>query len=133
SSISQNRSQDGAGIAWGGQSLLITDSAVTSNAAQAFGGGIYKAFDGNISIVNSTIAGNFAPFGGAIQIGVPDFPTSGPTGLVTIANSTLAGNRSSVGGGGLSGAPFASPNHAAVTLASTIVADNVNSLSGPSD
>jgi Right handed beta helix region len=132
SSISDNRAQDGAGIVWGGKSLLITDSAITGNIAQAFGGGIYKAFSGNITIVNSTIAGNSAPFGGAIQLGVPDFPTSGPTGLVTITNSTLAGNRASVGGGGLSGAPFASPNHAAATLASTIVADNVR-ISGPND
>ena len=133
SGISQNRSQDGAGISWRGISLLMTDSAITGNTAQAFGGGIFKPVEGNITIVNSTIAGNLAPWGGAIQLGVPDLPTSGPTGLVTITNSTLAGNRSSIGGGGLSGAPFASPNHATATLAGTIVADNVSALSGPSD
>jgi hypothetical protein len=125
SSISENRAQDGAGIAWGGGSLLVTDSAITGNTAQAFGGGI---FGGDITVVNSTIAGNRAAFGGAIQVGIPDFLTGGPTGLVTIANSTLAGNRASVGGGGLGG-PAGSP--AKAILAGTIIADNTN-LSGVS-
>jgi hypothetical protein len=132
SSISNNQAQDGAGIAWSGTSLVITDSAITGNVASAFGGGIFKPFAGDIAIVNSTIAANRAPFGGAIQLGVPDAFTTGPTGLVTIANSTLAGNGSLVGAGGLSGAPFAQ-NRATATLASTILASNSTSGFGPSD
>jgi hypothetical protein len=133
SSISDNQAQDGAGIAWSGTSLLITDSAITGNLSSGFGGGFFKPLAGDIAIVNSTIAANHSPFGGGIQLGVPDAPSPGPSGLVTIANSTLAGNSSLVGAGGIGGAGAFAQNRATATLASTILANNTSNGLGQGD
>ena len=70
--------------------LRVTSSTISGNSAGRFGGGI----SGNASVVNSTISGNEADFGGGIA------------GSGNVTDSTISGNRANHSGGGVYG-PFA--------------------------
>ncbi len=130
STISANAGQDGGGISAG--MLTIIDSAIIGNSGR-FGGGIFNEGGADYTLTNTTIAENGAPFGGAIQIGIPDAPPGAITptqGRVTITNSTISGNRGIVGAGGIGGS--ANTESLIISLRGTILAQNSN-LFGPSD
>jgi hypothetical protein len=83
----------------------IAANKVTGGAAEGLGGGIYTL--GNLSIVNSTIAGNSVDNaigtnqGGGVLAGLDPANTAGSS--ATVLNSTITGNSVSAGGigGGL--------------------------------
>jgi hypothetical protein len=92
---------DGAG---GSATLTIVDSTVTGNRATGGnvgigGGGIYN--DGSLTIINSTISGNFADSGFPYNLGIAGGIFS-QGGTLTITNSTIAGNFAGNRGGGIS-------------------------------
>lgn len=58
---------------------------IPSNCSDPCGGAIYNNF-GTVTVINSTISGNSADFGGGIQ----------NTGTLTVVNSTLSGNSATV-------------------------------------
>jgi hypothetical protein len=92
---------DGAG---GSAALTIVDSTVTANRATGGivgfgGGGIYN--DGSLTIINSTISGNFADSGFPYNLGIGGGIFS-QSGTLTITNSTIAGNFAGNRGGGIS-------------------------------
>ena len=91
---------DGAG---GSATLTIVDSTVTGNRATGGnvgfgGGGIYN--DGLLTIINSTISGNFADSGFPYNLGIAGGIFS-QGGTLTITNSTIAGNFADNRGGGI--------------------------------
>jgi probable HAF family extracellular repeat protein len=90
---------DGGGILNMAGALTLTDSALTNNSAQRFGGGIYSTRTGTdvptLTITNSSFSGNSAfVAGGGIRSETT--PTVVPT--ITITNSTFSGNSSHSGG-----------------------------------
>jgi hypothetical protein len=92
---------DGAG---GTATLTIVDSSVTSNRATGGkvglgGGGIYN--DGSLTIINSTISGNFADSGSPYNLGIAGGIFS-QGGTLTITNSTITDNFAGNEGGGIS-------------------------------
>jgi predicted outer membrane repeat protein len=81
----------GGGIRAGGTSVSILRTEIAENVTQANGGGLYSsADDAVISIVDSTIAGNEANYGGGISV-------LGARNSVLIANSTITGNQAMFG------------------------------------
>jgi hypothetical protein len=113
STISGNSAESGGGIKVSGGSLAVEASTISGNSA--VGGGGLLADGSTLTVESSTISGNVAsgPGGGL------SFPEGG-TGV--IRNSTVAFNTATPGGGGVFVKASSSP--AAVTLLSTIVADN---------
>src|SRR5262249_41195827 len=91
----------------GGASLVSMRTLVTDNTGTDMGGGIMS--DGALTLVNSTVAGNFGGFGGG---GI--LANNGP---LTLINSTVSGNRAGLGGGIASGA-------GAVTLTNSTISGN---------
>jgi hypothetical protein len=97
--LDQATVRDGVGLgvqAGGIQShgaLRLSRSTVSANDAQSAGGGILLADQSGatLELVNSTLLGNSAPFGGAIYVGL------GAT--ATLVNSTLTGNIGTHGAG----------------------------------
>ncbi len=109
-----NIASNGAAIAnLPGSSLSITESTLTSNAALAYGGGIYN--QGTASITNSSLVSNTGTTGGAIaQL------SSSP---VTLTNTTIAFNSANLGAGISSSGP--------ITLVNVTVAYNsLSTLAG---
>ena len=96
--------------------LMITDSIISANNANWYGGGLY-AEGGVISFLGSTLVGNIAGTGGGIDIG-----TSSAAEL-SILNSTLTGNTATSiddGGGaiyviGLNGSVTVNLRHVTIT------------------
>jgi len=71
--------------------IVIADSTIVSNAADASGGGIYLSF-GSLTITGSTLSANLASgSGGGLVV------TNGASLVAT--NSTIIGNQAFVGGG----------------------------------
>jgi CSLREA domain-containing protein len=109
--ISDNDAADvGAGIHIGalneGDEFVISHSTVSGNdgASASFGGGIdiTGTLDGDVSMIDSTVAGNRADVGGGVSLGdSTQLPLVSGTGSVAIANSTIASNTAAVQGGGL--------------------------------
>jgi hypothetical protein len=96
--VDANKAFGGGGIyndgAGGSATLTIVDSTVTGNRATGGnvgfgGGGIYN--DGSLTIINSTISGNFADSGFPYNLGIAGGIFS-QGGTLTITNSTIAGN-----------------------------------------
>ena len=107
---------DGAG---GSATLTIVDSTVTGNRATGGnvgfgGGGIYN--DGSLTIINSTISGNFADSGSPYNLGIAGGIFS-QGGTLTITNSTIAGNFAGNRGGGISSC-------STLAITDSIVSDN---------
>lgn len=98
----------GGGICSFYGTLTLSNVAVTGNSGTS-GGGVYIDH-GTASMVNTTITGNLAGDGG----GVNAYGAS-----VTLTNATVTGNSAQYYGGGINGY-----NHAAITLANSIVAGN---------
>ena len=124
--VRDNHSQDGGGILLNDGTLEIVDSAIIGNHASVFGGGIFlPGFAGTLStlsITNSTVGANVAPFGGALQIGIGDFIVPCCGTVVTIVYSTIANNHGLVGAGGLGG-PYVAEDPV-IGLKGTILAGN---------
>ena len=103
-----------------GGSVNLIDSTISGNDAELQGspGGPYGGFGGAIanygtlSVVNSTISGNYA--GHSYTGGIDNH------GVATISDSTIAANVN----GGLYNAPASGSSIAKVTIANTIVAGN---------
>jgi hypothetical protein len=113
STISGNSADVGGGIKVSGGLLTVANSTISGNSA--VGGGGLLADGSTLTVANSTISGNVASGpGGGISL-----PAGG---TAVIRNSTVAFNTATTGGGGVFVKATSSP--AAVTLLSTIVADN---------
>lgn len=117
SEVTSNRATNGAGIDNVEGTVRITDSTLASNQASSNGGGVYNS--GALTVVNSTLSDNSAGgSGGAIdnraqgQVSLNNSTIAGntagssgkgggilnePTGTVTMANSILAANRAPEG------------------------------------
>ena len=91
SRINGNRGGNGGGgIAAEASAASLTGSQVADNTAgAAIGGGVFNVG----TITRSTVSGNTAVFGGAVE----DYPGV----FMTITDSTLAGNRAGANGGAL--------------------------------
>ncbi|MFO0808472.1 MAG: right-handed parallel beta-helix repeat-containing protein [Gemmataceae bacterium] len=101
-----------------GGTLTVENSTVSGNTSPTQGGGIYMyggGTVGNWTIRNSTIANNSAPSGGGVLV----LTTNGAHTL-TFQNTTITGNTATTGAGGLQ----ISGTNAAVTLTSTVIANN---------
>src|SRR5438067_200305 len=77
-----------------GATPMVVDSTVTGDRASGGnvgfgGGGIYN--DGSLTIINSTISGNFADSGFPYNLGIAGGIFS-QGGTLTITNCTIAGN-----------------------------------------
>ncbi len=101
----------------GSGSLMMTNSSLINNQANAQGGGLWVN-QTNSSIVNTTFAGNSAPnnFGGAITTYSP----------LTLTNSTLANNSATYAGA------LAAGSDNLATVRNTIFANNTSANTGVS-
>lgn len=124
----------GAGIRNFG-TLTLTNTVVSNNGTTGEGGGIHNDA-GVLTIVGSTISGNFAGNGGGILNGATLFITNSTVsgnfggvgggiqniGAMRIINGTIAGN--SVGNQGGLGSGIATTNSGRTVLVNTIVAND---------
>src|SRR5439155_24880650 len=69
--------------------MTITDSIISYNSSQYYGGGISN-YNGTLTVTSSTLSGNHAPVGGGL---------SNAATTVTVINSTVSGNTANSGGG----------------------------------
>ena len=69
--------------------LTISNGHVGASYFNAFGGGVYNAPGGSLTVTNCTLSGNSAGYGGGID---------NCSGTLTVSNSTLSGNSSLIGG-----------------------------------
>jgi hypothetical protein len=107
--------------------VLVVDSTISNNVADATGGGIY-ATGGTaasaITVVDSTISNNSA--GGGFGLGGGGIAVQNAS--LDVHNSTITGNNvDSVGGGGV----FADANAASITFTNSIVAANTAASGAP--
>jgi CSLREA domain-containing protein len=155
STVSGNQSTAGAGGGIGaftGASLTVENTTIAGNhtTSNNNGGGISAPFHGTLVVRNSTISGNQAK--GGLGGGMVAFDTA-----TTIENSTISGNSAKLGGGvsvsqgatvvrnstvafntadsdnvnqAFGGGIFIFDSATAVTLLSTIVADNAVGATG---
>ncbi|MCI0552628.1 MAG: CSLREA domain-containing protein [Anaerolineae bacterium] len=102
-------------------SLTVRHGRCVTTGCQA-GGGIYVGTDSTLTVINSTISGNYAIYGGGIY--------NGP-GSVTITNSTISGN-TSVRGGALApnGLGAGILNGGTLTITNSTVSGNSTSYYG---
>lgn len=106
---------NGGGLTAGSPvSTTVTESTIDGNVSGGRGGGINSG-TGQLIIINTTISGNQAAFGGGVA-------TTGP---VLVTNATVYGNSGTGEGGGLhAGSPAASS--AEYTLRNTLLAANTD-------
>ena len=115
---------DGQSNRWGGGlyvrgTLTVRNIALRDNNAADGGGGLYVDDGGDLTVQDSTIAGNNAERGGGI------YAYSNVTGEVTVQNSTVSGN-SAIGGGGIYNAELSQ-----TTLRnSTVSGNNASQVAG---
>jgi predicted outer membrane repeat protein len=105
-SLAENKSQDNGGAIYNDGSMTVTDSSLAGNTDQGNGGAIYNDQNGTMTVIQSTLANNSAPAGGAIENG----------GAMTLTADTVSGNSAQFGGG--------ITTQSSLTLVDTIVADN---------
>jgi hypothetical protein len=110
---------NGGGAIFSQERLEVADSVITGNTAQ-WGGGIYSAEFGELTVVNSVVSGNTATssggglynWGGTVFIfdstlSDNDSATNGGAilnannGTLTVSRSTISGNDAEMKGGGL--------------------------------
>lgn len=143
---------DGAGLAVDGvapgTTTTIEQSTISGNSADAaendtYGGGlsVYGFIEGDLEVVNSTISGNDADFGGGVSIddvgyeepspgdGESQGDQIGPEGSIAFSNSTIAANSANASGGGVYLGSYydnssESERRATISLSSTIAGDN---------
>ena len=97
----------------GGTSTLDALTITGGNAGTANGGGVQIGGSAALTIVNSTVSGNSAYYGGGIH----------NDGAATLTNTTLSGNSAATYGGGLS-------NYGAATLTNVTLSGNSAAGSG---
>ena len=118
-SIISNNTADsfGGGIDNFNGTLTASNSTISGNSALSDGGGIAN-FNGIVTITNSTISDNTAASGGGI---------ANEDGSTTITNTTIATNSADVEGGGISNTTgiFGTLEGSQVSIANTIVANNI--------
>ena len=85
----------GAILVDSGAELTVLNSTISGNSATYGGGGIYNL--GTLSVLNSTLSGNSANFGGGI--GNRGGIGNSSRGTLSVINSTFSGNSANVGGG----------------------------------
>ncbi len=91
-----NGNGNGGGIS-NTANLTVTDCVLSTNHADAFGGGIVNLSPGTLTVNSSTLVANSAsPSGGASGGGIASFG-----GTVTINNSTFFGNTTRTSGAGI--------------------------------
>ena len=117
STISSNSGRgiaNGAGLAAGNATLTVTSCTISGNS----GGGISNG-DAGVTIINSTLSGNSADWGGGIVNG----NGQGRTGIINISNSTVSGNWAEYGGGGIA-SESTSGGGTLVTISNSTISDN---------
>ncbi len=87
----------GGGLAVGRSSLEMSDSTISDNQADGYGGGLYviEILGSSVKVERSTISGNTAKWGGGIGIG-GTLDT-----VVEFVNSSVSYNSASENGGGV--------------------------------
>lgn len=104
--------------AWGGGAVYnewlatIRSSTLSGNTAASSGGALDNYLNGNFKIINSTLSGNSANFGGAIN------NTKGDGSLI---NVTIVGNSAAFNGGGIDNGTYTGSG---IDVKNTIVAFN---------
>jgi hypothetical protein len=122
----------GAGI-WldnGGAALTVTGTFVSGNSALStaggFGGGIGNAGTGTVTLLDSTLANNFA----AVQGG--GFADQNNHGALVVLNSTIVGNTTQgVGSGIQEGSPSTTINDSTITGNTSIGSGGGLSITSP--
>jgi Ca2+-binding RTX toxin-like protein len=74
--------------------MFVEDSTLAGNTASELGGGVAADDIGLLTLQNSTVAGNAAPSGGGISVGID--PMDDPE-TVRLRNVTVAGNTAPIG------------------------------------
>ncbi len=114
STVSGNTAESFGGGIWNNgmlSTLTITDSTVSGNTASS-GGGIYN--DGRLTMTDSTVSGNtVTDFGGGIR----------NVGTMTVTDSTVSGNRTDDAGGGIL-------NDGTLTVTNSTVSGNTAEFDG---
>ena len=87
--VSDNSSDEGAGVFIDEGSVTVMNSAFTGNAAVSDGGGIYCLSGNSLDMSNTLFAGNSASQGGGIYT----------EGYTSLSSCTIAGNTASSGSG----------------------------------
>ncbi|HWS72451.1 MAG TPA: right-handed parallel beta-helix repeat-containing protein, partial [Thermoanaerobaculia bacterium] len=119
--ITQGTANIGGGVVDFGENLTLDHVTVTSNTASGPGGGVGKAgYYGTITVLDTTISGNTALWGGGIYL-------YGNNSPVLIQDSMITGNQTSGGPGG--GIYFYGPNYD-VTIRRTTISGNTAGGSG---
>jgi len=101
---------------WWNATLTVQSCAIYSNTAEWGGGGIYSGPESaQLFLINNTISGNSADYGGGIY----------NSGVLTVTNNTLTSNAADVNGGGLYN------KDATPTVSNSILWGNTAPDSGP--
>jgi filamentous hemagglutinin family protein len=116
SAISGNFAQSfGGGILSDAGTLTVSNSTISGNSTQASGGGIYNYNNGTLTVNNSTISGNSVPVnGGGIR--------HTGNGIFNISNSTVTNNTAGGIGGGIAN------GIGVFNIGNTIVSGNTSSI-----
>lgn len=124
--VSGNRAENGVGSARGGGiytrpgDFTATNSVVSANYAQRYGGGMLVG--GTLTLVGSTVDGNSASNdGGGMKV----------LGGGTLTNSTVSGNTAFRGAGIYDGAGYHVPMHPLNLIGSTVSGNHAAGTSGP--
>ena len=115
--IKNNSASSGGGVCNDG-TLTISNSTIYNNTVQNFGGGIDHR-SGTLSLINSTMSGNYGYYSGGIDAN---------DGVVNIFNSTITNNTSTADYNGAAGGinnTNPSGGRASLNLKNTIVAGNM--------
>lgn len=97
--FSGSRADNGGGIYVSGGQLSLTDSTVSSNVVQLFGGGIYLDEHSDLSLVNCDITSNTAyQLGGGIA---SSGAATGTMNTITLESCRFTSNRAVESGGGI--------------------------------
>ena len=115
--IKNNRASSGGGVLNDG-TLTLSNSTIYNNTVQNFGGGIDHR-SGTLSLINSTMSGNYGYYSGGIDAN---------DGVVNIFNSTITNNTSTANYSGAAGGiknTNPSGGRASLNLKNTIVAGNM--------
>jgi CSLREA domain-containing protein len=119
-------------VASGGK-LFLDGSTLSGNVGNSTsttggGGGIYLTGTAQVTVTNSTLSGNIAKsLGGGIHLNSLTLnATPSLAGALSVRNSTVAFNSAANGGGGISWRTSSGTGTPAVSVVSTIVAQNDN-------